>query len=71
MGLGAPKGTPVEIIERLNRETNKGLADDGVRASFANLAAAPLTMSPTEFGAHVAAEIEKWDRVIRTAGIKV
>jgi tripartite-type tricarboxylate transporter receptor subunit TctC len=70
MGLGAPKGTPPEIIERLNRDTNRGLADGGVRTSFASLAAAPLVMSPTEFGAHVAAEIEKWARVIRTAGIR-
>jgi tripartite-type tricarboxylate transporter receptor subunit TctC len=70
MGLGAPRGTPAEIVERLNREMNTGLADDGVRASFDRLAAAPLTMSPAEFGAHVAAEIEKWGRVIRTAGIK-
>ena len=47
MGLGAPKGTPAEIIERLNREMNRGLADGGVSTSFANLAAAPLA---DEFG---------------------
>jgi tripartite-type tricarboxylate transporter receptor subunit TctC len=70
MGLGAPKGTPAEIVERINREMNAGLADGGVRASFANLAAAPLEMSPTEFAAHVAAETEKWGTVIRAAGIK-
>jgi tripartite-type tricarboxylate transporter receptor subunit TctC len=70
MGLGAPKGTSAGIVERLNREMNRGLADDGVRASFAKLAAAPLTMSPAEFGAHVAAETEKWGRVIRAAGIR-
>jgi tripartite-type tricarboxylate transporter receptor subunit TctC len=70
MGLGAPKGTPAEIVDRLNREMNRGLADGGVRASFANLAAAPLPMGPVEFGAHVAAETEKWGRVIRAAGIK-
>jgi tripartite-type tricarboxylate transporter receptor subunit TctC len=70
MGLGAPRGTSAEIVERINREMNRGLADGGVRASFANLAAAPLSMSPTEFGAHVAAETEKWGTVIRAAGIK-
>jgi tripartite-type tricarboxylate transporter receptor subunit TctC len=70
MGLGAPKGTPAAIVDRLNRELNTGLADDGVKASFANLAAAPLVMSPTQFGAHVATETEKWGRVIRAAGIK-
>jgi tripartite-type tricarboxylate transporter receptor subunit TctC len=70
MGLGAPKGTAAEVVDKLNREMNRGLADGGVRASFANLAAAPLVMSPAEFGAHVAAETEKWGRVIRAAGIK-
>ena len=70
MGLGAPKGTQPEIIERLNREMNRGLADGGVRASFAKLAAAPLVMSSAEFGAHVAAETEKWGRVIRAANIR-
>jgi tripartite-type tricarboxylate transporter receptor subunit TctC len=70
MGLGAPKATPPDIIDRLNRELNRGLADVGVRASFANLAAAPLSMSPTEFAAHVATETAKWGRVIRAAGIK-
>ena len=58
------------MIERLNREMNRGLADDGVRASFAKLAAAPLVMSSAEFGAHVAAETEKWGRVIRAANIR-
>jgi tripartite-type tricarboxylate transporter receptor subunit TctC len=49
---------------------DKGLADNGVKASFANLAAAPLPMSPAEFGTHVAFEVEKWGRVIRAAGIR-
>jgi tripartite-type tricarboxylate transporter receptor subunit TctC len=70
MGLGAPKGTPPDIIERLNGELNRGLADSGVQVTFANLAAAPLSMSPAEFAAHVATETAKWGRVIRTAGIK-
>src|SRR3984957_8914217 len=70
MGLPAPRGTQPEIIERLNREMNRGLADNGVRASFAKLAASPLTMSPVEFGAHVATATEKWGRVIRAAGIR-
>ncbi len=70
MGLGAPKGTSAEIVERINREMNRGLADGGVQATFANLAAAPLSMSPMEFAAHVADETAKWGRVIRAAGIK-
>ena len=71
-GIAGPKTASLgnEIVERINREMNRGLADGGVRATFSNLAAAPLAMSPTEFGAHVAAETEKWGRVIRTAGIR-
>jgi tripartite-type tricarboxylate transporter receptor subunit TctC len=71
MGLGAPKGTSADIVARINREMNRGLADAGVRATFANLAAAPLVMSPAEFATHVAAETAKWGRVIRAAGIRV
>jgi tripartite-type tricarboxylate transporter receptor subunit TctC len=71
MGLGAPKGTSADVVERINREMNRGLADAGVRATFATLAAAPLAMSPAEFAAHVAAETAKWGRVIRAAGIRV
>jgi tripartite-type tricarboxylate transporter receptor subunit TctC len=69
-GVGVPKDTPNDIIERLNREINAGLADSRLQARLANIATTPITFSPAEFGAYVAAEIEKWGKVIRMAGIK-
>jgi tripartite-type tricarboxylate transporter receptor subunit TctC len=64
-GLVTPKGTPAEVVERLNREINAGLADAGVRASLAALGASPLTGPPTDFGRFIAADVEKWAAVIR------
>jgi tripartite-type tricarboxylate transporter receptor subunit TctC len=69
-GIGAPKGTPAEIVERLNREINAGLADPRLKARLADLGGVPMPMNPAEFGALVAAETEKWGKVIRTANIK-
>ena len=69
-GIGAPRGTPVEIIERLNKEITLGLADPMMKARFANLGSAPLTGSPGEFGKFIADETEKWAKVIHTANIK-
>jgi len=68
-GMGAPKGTPPEIVERLNREINAGLATPEIRAKYADLGII-LTISPAEFGALIAQDIEKWGKVIRFAGIK-
>jgi tripartite-type tricarboxylate transporter receptor subunit TctC len=59
-----------DIIERLNREVNAGLADPTLKARLANVATTPITFTPAEFGAYLAAEIEKWGKVIRTAGVK-
>jgi hypothetical protein len=59
-GLGVRKGTPPEIIEKLNGEINAGLADSTIKARVAELAAVPLPMSATEFGSHMAAETGKW-----------
>jgi tripartite-type tricarboxylate transporter receptor subunit TctC len=70
-GLGAPKDTPPAIIERLNREINAVLTDPKVKARFADLGSEPLTGSPAEIGRMLAAETEKWARVIRAANIKV
>jgi tripartite-type tricarboxylate transporter receptor subunit TctC len=70
-GIGAPTGTPAEIIDRLNKETNAGLADSQLRSRFAGLAIEPLSMTPAEFGKFVADETDKWGKVIRTAGIKL
>jgi tripartite-type tricarboxylate transporter receptor subunit TctC len=69
-GIGAPKGTPAEIVERLNREINAGLADPRLKARLADLGGVPMPMNPAEFGTLVAAETEKWGKVIRTANIK-
>jgi tripartite-type tricarboxylate transporter receptor subunit TctC len=70
-GLGAPKGTPAEIVEMLNREINAGLTDPRIEARFAELGAPPLPLSPADFGRLVAEETEKWGKVIRAANIKL
>jgi len=69
-GVGVPKGTPQDIIERLNREINAGLADPAVKTRLANVATIPVFFTPAEFGDYVAAEIEKWGNVIKTVGVK-
>jgi tripartite-type tricarboxylate transporter receptor subunit TctC len=69
-GLAAPRGTPTEIVERLNTEINAALADAGIRAQFANLGAVPMPMRPAEFARLIQDEIEKWAKVIKFAGIK-
>lgn len=69
-GLGTTAGTPPEIIERLNRDINAGLANPAVRARLADVATTPVIFTPKEFGAYVAAEVEKWGKVIKLAGIK-
>ena len=70
-GIGAPKNTPVEIIEKLNREINAGLAEPKMKARLADLGGTPLFGSPADFGKLIADETEKWGKVIRTANIKV
>jgi len=69
-GLGAPKGTPAEVIERLNREINAGLADPKIKARFAELGLTPLARSPAEFAQLVLDETEKWGKVVKFANIK-
>jgi tripartite-type tricarboxylate transporter receptor subunit TctC len=70
IGVGAPKNTPDDIIVKLNKEINSGLADPNIRARFAELGGAPLVLSPAEFSKLVADETEKWAKVIRAARIK-
>jgi tripartite-type tricarboxylate transporter receptor subunit TctC len=70
-GLGAPRNTPVEIIDKLNHEINTGLADPRIRARIADLGNTPLAMSPAAYGKLLAEETEKWAKVIKFAGIKV
>jgi tripartite-type tricarboxylate transporter receptor subunit TctC len=69
-GISGPKGTPAEIIHKLNEEINAGLADPKVKARLADLGGTPLTGSPTDFEAFIAAETEKWAKVVKFAGIK-
>jgi tripartite-type tricarboxylate transporter receptor subunit TctC len=70
LGIGAPKNTPAEIIERLNREINAGLADPKFKARLADLGLTVLGGSPADFGKLIADETEKWAKVIKFAGIK-
>jgi tripartite-type tricarboxylate transporter receptor subunit TctC len=70
VGLGAPKNTPAEIIEKLNKEINAALAEPKIKARLANLGGTVLPGSPAEFGKLVADETEKWGKVIRAANIK-
>ena len=70
-GAGVPKGTPAEVIDKLNREINAGLADPKMKAQLADLGNTPLTFSPAGFGKFIAEETEKWAKVIRAANIKV
>jgi tripartite-type tricarboxylate transporter receptor subunit TctC len=69
-GLGAPRGTPPEIIARLNAEINAGLADPTTKTRLAAVAAAPIFYTPDGFGTYVAQEVEKWGRVIRASGAR-
>jgi tripartite-type tricarboxylate transporter receptor subunit TctC len=70
IGLGAPRNTPAEIIDKLNREINDGLADLRIRARIADLGNTPLALSPTEYGKLLAEETEKWAKVVKIAGVK-
>jgi len=66
-----PKNTPPEIIDKLNKEINAGLADPKLKARFADLGSTVFPTSPAEFGKFIAAETDKWGKVIRAANIKV
>jgi len=70
LGIGTPKNTPAEIIDKLNKEINAGLADPKIRARFADLGSTVLPGSPDDFGKLIAEETEKWAKVIRAANIK-
>ena len=69
-GICAPKGTPTEIVEKLNSEINAGLADPQNQARLADLGARELTLSPDNYGKYIAADALKWDEVVRAANIK-
>jgi tripartite-type tricarboxylate transporter receptor subunit TctC len=69
-GVGAPRGTPTEIVDRLNKEINAGLADREIRARLSDLGLSVLSGSPADFGNYIAAETEKWAKVIRATNIE-
>jgi tripartite-type tricarboxylate transporter receptor subunit TctC len=70
VGIGAPKNTPTEIIEKLNADINAGLADPKLKARFADLGATVFIGSPADFGKFITDETEKWAKVVKFAGIK-
>jgi tripartite-type tricarboxylate transporter receptor subunit TctC len=70
-GFVAPKGTPVEVVDRLNKEINAALTDPNVRARLAELGVTVTAGSPADFGKFIADETEKWGKVVRFANIKV
>ena len=70
-GVGAPKGTPADVVDRLHQEIGASLADAKLKARFADLGDIPMPMSPAEFGKLVAEETEKWGNVVKFAGIKL
>jgi tripartite-type tricarboxylate transporter receptor subunit TctC len=69
-GIGAPKNTPVEIIDTLNREMNAVLAEPKIKARFTELGGMVLALSPSEYGKRIAEETEKWAKVIKFSGAK-
>jgi tripartite-type tricarboxylate transporter receptor subunit TctC len=69
-GVGAPRKTPTEIVDKLNQEFNAALADPRMKARIAGLGGSPLPMTPAQFGRLIVDETEKWGKVIRAANIK-
>jgi len=70
-GLAAPRNIPADIVERLNKEINAGLADPALKAKLAELGNDPVSMTPADFGKLLGDETEKWGKVIRAANIKI
>src|SRR5262249_33673844 len=69
-GLGAPKATTAEIVNKLNKEVNAALDDPKMKSRLADLGGSALLGAPADFGKHIAEETEKWGKVIRAANIK-
>ncbi|MEO7338417.1 MAG: tripartite tricarboxylate transporter substrate-binding protein, partial [Caldimonas sp.] len=70
-GIGMPKGTPKEIIDKVNAEVNRALADPKMRERLAELGGKPIPGTPDEFGKTIAAETAKWEKVVNASGAKV
>jgi len=69
-GIGVPGATPADIVDRLNAEISAGLADPGLKARIAEMASTPLPLTPAAFARLIAAETEKWGRVVKATGMK-
>jgi tripartite-type tricarboxylate transporter receptor subunit TctC len=69
-GIGAPKNTPADIVDKLNKEINASLADPKMKARLADLGGTVLALSPADFGKLIAEDTEKWGKVIKFAGMK-
>jgi tripartite-type tricarboxylate transporter receptor subunit TctC len=69
-GVGAPKNTPVEITDKLNKEINTALADPVMKARFADLGATMVAGTPADFRKFISDKTEKWDKVVKFAGLK-
>jgi tripartite-type tricarboxylate transporter receptor subunit TctC len=69
-GVGAPKNTPAEVVDKLNKEINAGLADPKIKARLADLGNIGLALSPADFGKLIADETEKWSKVVKFSGAK-
>jgi tripartite-type tricarboxylate transporter receptor subunit TctC len=70
VGVGAPAGTPPEVIDKLNREIGTALADPIIKSKLAEIGTTPMPMTPAQYGAFLAAETDKWTKVVRAADIK-
>jgi tripartite-type tricarboxylate transporter receptor subunit TctC len=70
-GIGMPKGTPKDIVEKINAEVNRALADPKMRARLAELGGKPIPGTPEDFGKVIAAETAKWEKVVISSGAKV
>ena len=70
-GIGAPKNTPKEIVDKLNSAINAGLADPKLKAKLEELGGVPMVVTPANFGKFIAAETEKWGKVVKFANLKV
>jgi tripartite-type tricarboxylate transporter receptor subunit TctC len=70
-GMGAPKNTPPDIIEKLNREINAVLAEPEMKKRLTELGGEPLISTPEAFGTMIAAETEKWEKVVKFAGLRM
>ena len=69
-GVGVPKNTPAEIVDKLNEAINAGLADPTIKARLADLGGVPMPMSPADFGKLIAEETEKWGTAVKFSGAK-